>query len=147
MVWVIIGVSIGVGFFMVWALKKIQVSQVKQVLVKFKDKEILAVTSSANFFGQESEGLTQIRGNGVLLLTQDEVYFKMWVVQKVIHIPISQIERVETPRSYLKRSKSLPLLKIVFKGQDGQIDSVAWYVNNLIDWQRAIKKLTSVSIA
>ena len=49
---------------------------------KFKDEKVLGAFGSENFFGQESLGLGQIRGNGVLVLTEKELYFEMWHPKK-----------------------------------------------------------------
>ncbi len=68
MYWIIIGVVIIICIFVLSILKNIQTKRAKEVLDKFRDRKILGVTSNANFFGQESQGLTQIRGNGVLVL-------------------------------------------------------------------------------
>ena len=52
--------------------------QIKEIHDKYKDMELLIFDNSSNFFGQESLGLGQVRGNGILLLTKEELHFGMW---------------------------------------------------------------------
>lgn len=113
MAWLILVIII-IGFFLI-KLKSIQATRAKEVLDKFKDKKLLGVSSNANFFGQESKGLAQIRGNGVLLLTENELYFEMWVPKRELNIPLAHILKVETAKSHLKKTKLTPLLKVIFK--------------------------------
>ncbi len=65
----------------------------------------------------------------------------MWVPKRELHIPISCISEVETPKSHLKKTKFIPLLKVKFKNDSGQADSAAWLVKNLSRWKEAIEKL------
>lgn len=98
---------------------------------------------TANFFGQESLGSWKIRGNGVLLLTKNELFFEMWKPRKQIAIPIDSISQIENPRSFLGKSVFKPLLKVIFENKDAKIDSIAWYVKNLNEWNEKLYKLTS----
>ena len=89
------------------------------------------IVPSANFMGQESLGALQLRGNGTLAITEQELFFKMWVTQRELHIPLAQIEKVENVRSYLGKSVGMPLLKVSFQNSSGAADSAAWYLHNL----------------
>jgi len=74
------------------------------VLDKFdKSSKILKVSARANFFGLESKKSRQLRGNGILILTKNELYFSMFLSKKVIEIPISSIKSIETPRRARKQ--------------------------------------------
>ena len=126
-------------------LKNLQAKRAQEVLDKYKDKKIIAVSSNANYFGRESKDITQIRGNGVLILMQEELCFEMWAPKKELRIPVSSFSGVETTQSHLGRSKFTPLLKVVFKNDEGQSDSAAWLVNNLDNWKQSIEKLIGSS--
>lgn len=135
------------GLVLLWIIvfavaKKFQAKRAKEVLDKSKGKDVLGVSSSANFFGQESLGVTQLRGNGVLVLTNEELYFEMWLPKREFHIPISSIVDIETPKSHLGKTKFRPLLKVVFKNEKGEIDSVAWLLRNVPHWKEGLKKLS-----
>ncbi|MFC1646433.1 hypothetical protein ACFL2Y_04575 [Candidatus Omnitrophota bacterium] len=139
--WIIIIALLIMASYALSMLKNIQAKRAEEVLDKYKDKKILRVSSNANYFGQESKGVTQIRGNGVLLLTQEELCFEMWAPKRELRIPVSSISGVESTQSHLSKSILTPLLKVVFKNESGQTDSAAWLVNNLDNWKESIEKL------
>ncbi len=122
-------------------LKKLETERVKEVLNKFKEKKIIAISSNANFFGLQSLGLIQVRGNGVLILTNEELYYEMWATKKEISIPVFSIIKIETPMFHLAKTKAMPLLKITFQNKKGELDSIAWLVNNLEEWKNKIEEL------
>ncbi|MFH1062197.1 MAG: hypothetical protein V1747_04835 [Candidatus Omnitrophota bacterium] len=122
-------------------VKKLEKKRAEEVLLKFKDKKIYGISSSANFFGQESLGMAQVRGNGVLVLTENELFFQMWAPRKELSIKNTDIREVKIPRTFLGKTKGKLLLNVLFKNKKGNVDSAAWLVNNLSDWQSAIDKI------
>ena len=101
-------------------------------------------SKGANFFGQQSRGIKQIRGNGVLILTEYEIYFGMWTPKREIKIPIAAIKSVENPKSFLHRSMFSKLLKITFENNEGETDAVAWCVKDLNLWNSELEKLLRI---
>ena len=95
---------------------------------RFPNARVVAV--GANFFGQESQGVMQLRGNGTLVITEDALVFERWVARQEYRIPLSNITAVETPNHFLGKSIMKPLLKVVYQ-TDGVEDAMAWYVHNL----------------
>jgi hypothetical protein len=95
---------------------------------------IVAIDEGANSFGVESKGVAQVRGNGCLAATAEEILFLMWFPRKELRIPRNRIIAVEQPRSHLGKSYGGPLLKIHFTDDQGKPDSVAWAVNDLPMW-------------
>lgn len=93
----------------------------------------------ANFFGQQSRGIRQLRGNGTLILTDSELIFKQWVTNKVFRIPLSAIQAIENPTSFLGKWQGAPLLKIVYS-VDGGMDAMAWRVRDLNEMMRLINE-------
>src|SRR5512134_3616363 len=75
------------------------------------------IVPGANFFGQQSHGVTQMRGNGTLVLTDSELYFERWLLRRDYHIPLSAIQGVETPNSFLGKTVFQPLLKVIFQNE------------------------------
>ncbi len=67
-------------------VKKLFQKRIVEILDKFKDKNIILSIKNANFFGQKSHKSTQIRGNGVLILTADDLYFEMSI--DLVEIPL-----------------------------------------------------------
>lgn len=124
-------------------LKKIFKKRSNEIHEKYRDEEILIFDDMANFFGQESLGALKVRGNGVLLLTKARLFFGMWKPKKEISIPVSSMVEIQNPKSYLHKSVFRPLLKVVFKSQQGEIDSAAWYVAYLDEWNNVLNNLIS----
>ena len=124
-------------------LKKIFRKRINEIHEKFKDKKILLVDDMSNFFGLESLGVWKVRGNGVLLLTEEELFFGMWKPQKELLIPIKSIIEITNPKSHMHRSIFRPLLKVTFKNTNRENDSAAWYVQNLDEWNDVISNLIS----
>lgn len=112
-------------------LKKIFKKRINEVYEKYKDKNILIADDVSNFFGLESLGVWKVRGNGVLLLTEEELIFGMWKPKKDLLIPMKSIIEVTNPKSHMHRAIFRPLLKIIFRNENGETDSAAWYVREL----------------
>ena len=108
---------------------------------KFKDKNIISSSNNANFFGQQSHKSTQVRGNGVLILTADDLYFEMWRPEKILQIPISSLLKIEITKSFLHKSVFRKLLKVGFTNKEGEKDAAAWWVTSLDKWIEELEKV------
>ena len=102
------------------------------------ESEIVAIDESANCFGLESKGATQIRGNGCLAATRDEILFVMWIPRREIRIPRAWITSVDQAKSHLGKTMGRPLLKVSYTTDQGQPESVAWFVRDLPAWEAAL---------
>jgi len=98
------------------------------------------VDRAANFFGQQSRGVAQMRGNGTLILTNSDLIFEMWLPNREYRVPIESIESLEKPRSFLGKSRFTPLLQVIYRDQEGGRDSMAWQVRDLSGWMEQIDK-------
>jgi hypothetical protein len=98
------------------------------------------VEPGALFFGQESRGAMQMRGNGTLILTDDELLFKQWVVNKEFRIPLKAVQLIETPRSFLGKTQGVELLKVSYLNESGALDAIAWRVRDLAGIIRKIEE-------
>jgi hypothetical protein len=138
--------SAAIGYLAgLFGLKTLEKKRAAEALNKFKEQRICGVSSNVNFFGQESLGVTQMRGNGVLVLTEHELFFQMWAPQKELRIKSAAIIGVENPKTFLGKTKFKPLLKVIFKNEKNEIDSAAWLVNKLYGWQSAIEKIVEAN--
>lgn len=124
-------------------LKRVFKKRINEIHKKYIDKEILIVDDMSNFFGLESLGLWKFRGNGVLLLTEEELFFGLWKPKKDILIPMKSIIEDTNPKSHMHRSVFRPLLKITFRNENGESDSAAWYVRKLDEWNEILRKIIS----
>jgi hypothetical protein len=115
-------------------VKKQFQKRINEIMDKFKDRVIIISLTSANFFGQQSLKSFQVRGNGVLILTPEELYFEMWHPKKVLQIPKSAILKIEVTKSFLHKSVFRKLLKVVFNNDSGEEDAAAWWVTSLDKW-------------
>ncbi len=131
----ILGFAIIFGGVLV-ALRKIAKQKESQARERYPNAK--QIDRSASFFGQESRGITQMRGNGTLILTDSDLIFEMWLPNKQFRIPLSSIQSIENPTSFLGKSRFTPLLKVVFVNDQGIIDSMAWQVRDLSGWMRCL---------
>ena len=88
--------------------------------------------------GLESRGKGQVRGNGWLVLTADELRFRQWVPDRETRIPRSAITAVETDRWWLGKSVGRKLLVVRWRTPEGGEDAMAWNVRDLDDWLAAL---------
>ena len=93
----------------------------------------------ANFFGRTSQGKTQLRGNGPLVATTDQIWFRRIGANDALEIPRVSITATEIVSSHLGKSVGRPLLKVTFRTPDGSIDDVAWYVPDAHGWASALE--------
>jgi hypothetical protein len=121
----------------VWFQKK-RKAVAALVRAELGESEIVAIDESANCFGLDSKGVTQIRGNGCLAVTKDELLFVMWIPRREIRIPRAWITSVETTKWHLGKTMGKPLLLVRFTDDQARADSVAWYVKDLPAWEAAL---------
>ncbi len=90
--------------------------------------------AAVNGLGLESLGKRQVRGNGTLALTTDELRFRQWVPQREVRIALSDVVDVGTERWWLGKSVGRPLLCVRWRGDGGSEDAMAWQVRDLDAW-------------
>jgi hypothetical protein len=96
------------------------------------------IDETANSFGVESAGATQIRGNGCLAATEEEVVFVMWLPRRELRIPRDRITAVERVRSHLGKTIGHELLRLRYIDEAGRPDSMAWFVQDLAAWEATL---------
>ena len=123
-------------------LKRLFRKRIRELHEKFEKEKILIFDDIANFFGLESRGTWKVRGNGVLILTEEELFFGMWKPKKELIISVKSITEIANPKSHMHKSVFRPLLKVMFKNVKGNNDSAAWFVQDLNKWNEILKGLT-----
>ena len=139
-------VSVGAGLlalltfpmFVFTSLRKRLSAEVER---RFGGQMVLLQALNANFFGQQSKGVRQIRGNGALVLTEDELWFLLGIPSREISIPLRDITSVSLVKSHLGKTKFRPLLRVEYLSE-GIADSVAWAVNDPEKWKATIEETT-----
>lgn len=94
----------------------------------------LEIRAPANFFGIKSRGATQVRGNGHLALTEDELVFAKMLPLEIIRIPRAQISGTETTRSFLGKTVGRELLVVRYADDE----EIAFLVRDLPRWRAAL---------
>jgi hypothetical protein len=116
---------------------KIFSKRIDEFMEKYSKGGVL-MKGGANFFGITSNGLMQVRGNGILLLTETDLIFGMFQPTRDFLIPLAQIVMIELAESHLTKTVFQPLLKVNFTNEEGDADSVAWWVSNPIEWKNTL---------
>jgi len=87
--------------------------------------------------GLESRGPKQVRGNGRLVLTDDELRFRLFVPDRETRIPLAAVTSVGSERTWLGKWVGRRLLRVRWTTADGE-DAMAWEVRYLDGWIAAL---------
>jgi hypothetical protein len=101
-------------------------------------RRILRGDRHANFFGVESKGGAQVRGNGILVLTPSFLVFEMLLPRREMIIDLHRVRKLASVRSHLGKSVMRPLLRVEFDDGAGGTDAAAWYVRDVDGWVGSI---------
>ncbi len=115
----------------------------EEIRRKFVGKHVVRESIGVNFFGQSSRGLGQIRGNGALVLTPDELYFVMFAPRKQLTIPLVTVTSVSTPRSHLGKTVGMRLLRVDFRSSSGE-DAAAWALRGVDEWTSDLRRFQHI---
>ena len=125
---------------LVFMLRKLLQTARAEVYAEYPEHVRILTSPMANLFGVQSGGMKQIRGNGILLLTASQIYFRMLLPRRELLVPLRSVTSVETPKSFLGKTKGRKLLKVDFRNDTGGTDSVAWLVSDLEKWVETIRR-------
>jgi len=135
-----IGALLVVGFvLLILKMHKIRKGSRETLAKRYSSGDILCHDNFAEYFGMESFKGKQVRGKGVLVLAQNELYFLRLHPRMELCIPLKRIKRCVTPSSFLGRSINKPLLKVEYQDEDGALNAVAWHVGDLKTFETALK--------
>jgi hypothetical protein len=110
-------------------------------------EEELGLTRSASVLGLglESRGRAQVRGNGRLVLAEDELRFRQLVPARETTIPLAAVTSVGTERTWLGKWVGSKLLCVRWRTSDEGEDAMAWQVRDLNGWLAAIQTQVDAS--
>lgn len=112
-----------------------------KIVEQFSGQNIL-ITSTANFFGQKSKEIKQIRGLSQVVLLPNELYSERIYPQDILRIPITSIKKVDIiKKSFLGKSKFKNLLIVHFTNESGKEDTAGWLIPRLESYKRLIDEL------
>ena len=89
--------------------------------------------------GLESRGPKQLRGNGRLVLTHDELRFRMLVPDRETVIPLASVIDVGAEKTWLGKWVGRRLFRVRWRTPDGGADAMAWEVRDLDAWVAAVQ--------
>jgi len=135
----VFAVAAAIFGFRVW-LNRLRQSALDDSDRAVSGKRIVLREASANLIGMRSQGLGAVRGNGVLTLTERSLQFVMWLPRRSFSIPLDSVGSVESPTSFMGRSKLRELLQVNFADERGEADAAAWVVRDLQAWTGALNE-------
>ncbi len=96
-------------------------------------------SAGVNFYGVASKGAGQVRGNGTLVLTPDELVFSQLMPAREIRVPRAAITATEVASGFLGKTQGRDLL-VVSWSADGVDDKAAFLLRELDAWRTALTK-------
>jgi len=124
------------------ALRKVAAMMTAEIATRFSPEAIRRQDTAANYFGRESLGMGQVRGNGGLVLTHDTLWFMLAVPRREVTIPLNRIEAVEVRRKHLGKRIGRDLVYVRWSTDEGP-DAAAWCVRDPAAWITALEAARS----
>lgn len=135
----IFALVVGLVILRTW-LYRLRAAAIERADEALTGERVIMREGSANLFGVRSQGMGQVRGNGVLTLTEHRLHFAMWLPKREVSVDLRNIRGIETPKSFLGKSKLTPLLQVDFTDERGEQDAAAWLVADLEGWKQALQE-------
>jgi hypothetical protein len=140
MFWVVAGSAIAMTialWLIIAARKSARAGAMYQVQREFRNVEIIASSDRVEFRGLDRSWDGQWRGEGVLLLTDDCLYFRLTDRKMDLSVPVSRIEQVETAAedaSFLRRGQ----IQVAYRAFDDQLRTATWSLKDPRKWRELI---------
>lgn len=96
-----------------------------------------------NFFGRQSRGYAQVRGNGLLALTDRGIHFRMFLPRRYLFILLGDVGSVSVGGSFLRKSQGRKILRVDFRTPGGSEDACGWLVSSPEWWIEALRFLSA----
>jgi len=139
----VIALVVAILVFIALAIAVVSISvsrRAKRTQTELEEELGDSIMRSANVIGLglQSRGRGQVRGNGRLVLTPEELCFRQWIPQRETTIPLAAVTSVGTERSWLGKWVGSKLLCVRWRTSDGGEDAMAWQVRDLDGWLAAL---------
>lgn len=141
LIWIagVSAVIVGIGYCAaLWMRKRAQADVLREVRQQFSGSPILALASDACFNGLDRTWDSRWRGCGVLILTQELLYFRSWQRNLDLTIPISRMEKVGADSSHEKTGKHRGQFQVGYRGMDDQIRMATWLMKRPQRWENLV---------
>lgn len=105
---------------------------------KLAGRRVLARDDRALYLGLGSRRGFELRGNGCLAATDDEILFEMWVPRRSLSISRARVLAVESGRAHAGKTIGFELVRVRFREPDGREESAAWATREPGLWLRVL---------
>lgn len=135
------GVLLLISIFMVLINKWLQNVNIKAMeeMNELYPGEVILHQDGANFFGRKSLGFGQVRGNGLLILTEKKLLFRQAAPSRWFEIPIDRITGIQNPRSFMGKGFAGGLLVVNYFNEEGESDAIGWAVRDYRNWNNLLE--------
>lgn len=141
---VLVAVVVGMVFYHYWSARA---EALRAVRHQFSHVPIQLMSPHAYFRGFARSWDGQWRGYGVLVLTDEVLYFRPWQGRMDITIPVRQIDEVKANSHHGKVKLRFPRLQVRYLGLDDQLRVATWEVKDPQRWIAALQAVRERKIA
>lgn len=123
-----------------WERKRAQAASMSEIRRKFSGIHLIRLTANAYLHGLDRNWDGRWRGPGVLVLTRDFLYFRLWQRALDLTIPLERIERVALVTKNGAKDLPGPQLQVNYQGADGMMRTATWRVNRPHKWEELLNE-------
>jgi hypothetical protein len=120
-------------------LRRLRDDTAQEVSDRLGADAVVKLDDVVRFFGLSSAGMFQIRGNGCLAATDDQLLFRLWIPRREVLIERASVTAIDTPRSHRGKATLRRLLRVTYTDMKGEQDAAAWEVRDLDAWLDALR--------
>jgi hypothetical protein len=127
-------------FAVVMNQRRIMNNTVRKVRRQFNGTAVSAIADNAYFCGMGRNWDNEWRGRGVLMLTDEMLYFRLCGRPLDLNIRMDRVQAAELDsiKKYFLQSRQG--LKVVYRGVGGNLRYATWLVKNPQDWVALIER-------
>lgn len=122
-----------------WLKRRERGDELREVKRQFDGVTILALAHDAHFQGLDRSWDSRWRGKGILILTQDHLYFRPSQRTLDMTIPLVQMEQVGVDLKGAAPHLPSVQFQVKYRGSDGQTRTATWKVPEPQHWIRLIE--------
>jgi hypothetical protein len=143
--WILLGgAALATGLILVrlGERKAAQHSILGRVRSKFAGAAIKTLATKAYFCGLNRGWDERWRGYGVLALTDEVLYFRLWQRDLDLTIPCERIEAASIDTGEGRKTLRQPRLRVAYRGMDGETRTATWKLKRSRRWAQLIQEET-----
>jgi len=114
---------------------------VERVKNQFVGVPIQSLTPGAHFCGMERSWDGQWCGDGVLLVTEEMLYFRLYKRNLDLSVPLDRVEDVRVESGDGLKTLCSRRLQVTYRGMDDEVRVAGWNVTKPHEWVRCLKEI------